>query len=576
MLLLTLTALCASAASPKRVLILDPFGRDVPPSSVAISAFRTTLAREFGERVEFYEMSLDRARFQEPEAEGPFLQFLESRIASRPMDLVATTGGPGMEFVERHQERLFPRTPIVFIAGPPVKAKADSSAGMVTQVTLPMNLAGMVEDILQLQPQTTNIAVVFGASALETDTVEQCRREFQKFTNRVAFTWLNDVPLEQVLDRCAHLPPLSFILHGMFAVDAAGVPYEKDEVLQRLHQVANAPVFAYFASQLGLGAIGGRLFQDTEVGAQAARAASRILRGERPGNIPVQMLPEPTPVYDWRELQRWGISEARLPAGSEVRFRELGVWERYRWPIAGAVSFCLLQAALIISLLVNRARRKGAEERFRLVVEASPNGMVLVNQQGQIVMVNGRTEANFGYSRDELIGQAVEVLIPERFRGAHSGHRKEFIAAPRARAMGAGRELFGRRKDGTEFPVEIGLSPIRIAQEFHVLTAIVDITERKQGEAELLRQRMELARAGRVTLLGQLASALAHELSQPLGAILRNAEAAEVMLQASSPDAEELRAIVADILRDDQRAAQVIDRLRSLLKGRSLVAQPLE
>jgi len=170
LLLLAVAALCARAASPKHVLILEPFEGDVAPFSVALSAFRSTLAREFGERLEFYEMTLDRARFQEPEAEGPLVQFLETRIANRPMDLVATTGGPGMDFVARHHERLFPDTPIVFLGGPPEAAQAGSLAGKATQVTVPWNLAGMVEDILQLQPQTTNIAVVFGASALETDT----------------------------------------------------------------------------------------------------------------------------------------------------------------------------------------------------------------------------------------------------------------------------------------------------------------------------------------------------------------------------------------------------------------------
>jgi hypothetical protein len=119
LLLLTFVALGAPATTPKRVLLLDPFGHDVAPFSVALSAFRTTLAHEFGDPLEFYEMSLDRARFRESEAEGPLMEFLESRIANRPMDLVATIGGPGMDFVVRHHERLFSHTPIVFVAAPP-------------------------------------------------------------------------------------------------------------------------------------------------------------------------------------------------------------------------------------------------------------------------------------------------------------------------------------------------------------------------------------------------------------------------------------------------------------------------
>ncbi|MGA8655053.1 MAG: PAS domain S-box protein [Chthoniobacterales bacterium] len=128
--------------------------------------------------------------------------------------------------------------------------------------------------------------------------------------------------------------------------------------------------------------------------------------------------------------------------------------------------------------------RKQAQERFRLVVEASPNGTVLVDAQGHIVLVNAGAEKLFGYGREELIGQGIELLVPERFRAEHPAHRAGFHAAPAARVMGAGRELFARRKDGTEFPVEIGISPIQSPEGMLVLSVIVDISARKKAEAE--------------------------------------------------------------------------------------------
>ena len=157
----------------------------------------------------------------------------------------------------------------------------------------------------------------------------------------------------------------------LFIVDAAGVPCERNEVLRRLHEVANAPVFGYYTSEFGLGSIGGRLFQDTEVGAQAAHTAVRILRGERPERIPVQILEATAPTYDWRELRRWGISEASLPAGSIIQFRQPS--------FLGAISLaghrhdlvCLLQAALIVGLWVNRAKRKQGEAEATLLADIS-------------------------------------------------------------------------------------------------------------------------------------------------------------------------------------------------------------
>jgi two-component system, LuxR family, sensor kinase FixL len=126
-----------------------------------------------------------------------------------------------------------------------------------------------------------------------------------------------------------------------------------------------------------------------------------------------------------------------------------------------------------------------AERRFRLVVEAAPNAMVMVNRAAEIVLVNAQAERVFGYSRTELLGQPIEVLVPERFRSGHAEMCVGFFAEPRPRSMGAGRDLFGRKKDGSEFPVEIGLNPIETDQGPMVLAAVVDITERKAAERAL-------------------------------------------------------------------------------------------
>jgi len=142
--------------------------------------------------------------------------------------------------------------------------------------------------------------------------------------------------------------------------------------------------------------------------------------------------------------------------------------------------------------------------------------------------------------------------------------------------MGKGREFFARRKDGSEIEVEIALNPIHAQDELLILTTIVDLTERRRTSLEMQNLRQELAHFSRVSILGQLASALAHELNQPLGAILRNAEAAELFLQSTKPDLEELRNIITDIRKDDQRAGGVINRLRQLLKRRDIEMQTID
>jgi PAS domain S-box-containing protein len=154
---------------------------------------------------------------------------------------------------------------------------------------------------------------------------------------------------------------------------------------------------------------------------------------------------------------------------------------------------------MVLSAVVDISERKRLEERFRQVVEAAPNAMVMINAAGRIEMVNAQAELVFGYARAELLGQGVEMLVPDRFRDHHPGLRHLFFADPHARPMGAGRELFARRKDGSEFPVEIGLNPIETEDGPMVLSAIVDISDRKQREAGI-----RAALAEKDILLGEI------------------------------------------------------------------------
>ncbi len=219
---------------------------------------------------------------------------------------------------------------------------------------------------------------------------------------------------------------------------------------------------------------------------------------------------------------------------------------------------------------------KHADERVRLAVEAAPNAMVMTNDHGHITLLNDQAERVFGYNRDELLGRSIDVLVPESVRSAHAGDRDGYLLRPSARAMGAGRDLYGRRKNGSEFPVEVGLNPILSSEGKAILASIIDITARRQLEEETAQQRSQLAHLSRVTMLGELSGALAHELHQPLTAIFTNAQAALRVLARDPVDVNEVRNILTDIAEDDRRASEVIRGLRALLRKGEVQYLPLD
>lgn len=199
---------------------------------------------------------------------------------------------------------------------------------------------------------------------------------------------------------------------------------------------------------------------------------------------------------------------------------------------------------------------KQVEMRFQLVVESSPTALVMVNSEGTILLVNQQTEKTFQYHREELIGQPVEILIPQRYRENHVEQRKSYFANPSARPMGMGRDLFGRCKDGTEFPVEIGLNVIRTPESVIVLSSIVDITERKRADDALKESKLELEKAlsalqetnqevnamtqqlwqaAKLASVGELAAGIAHELNNPLATVSLRLESVLARTSADDP-----------------------------------------
>jgi len=216
-------------------------------------------------------------------------------------------------------------------------------------------------------------------------------------------------------------------------------------------------------------------------------------------------------------------------------------------------------------------RDESTELRLRAAVESAPSGLLMTDARGNIVLVNRELERLFGFSREELLGRSVESLVPERFRRGHGGFRSGFMADPRMRAMGAGRDLYGLRKDGTEVPVEIGLTPVATAEGMFVLASIVDITARKRAEDERRRLEDDLRQAQKLEAVGTLAGGIAHDFNNILFGIVGYAE---LIGKAANP--AEARADLEELLKAAARGKQLVERIMVFSRRQPSERRPIE
>jgi len=437
-----------AAAEPKRVLLLHSYGPHFAPWSAVSGRFREEIIKQAPYAIDLYETSLETARLARSPDQLPFVEYLRSLFSGRDLDLVVTIGAPATRFVQRYRSQVFASTPLL-IAG--TDARFVNDAALTTKdtaVASTIDIPKLIENILQVLPDTTNIAFAIGASPLERRWVEEVRHASQAFAHRVTFEWFNEVSVEEMVKRAGTLPPHSAIFYASVRVDAHGVPQEEDRVLGRLRAAANAPIFGYADTNFGHGIVGGPHVSTQEIGQLAAGVAIRILNGETPASIKTPPLGLHAPVYDWRELQRWNISEARLLPGSLVRFREPTAWERYRWHLAAVLIVLAIQGVMITWLLIERHGRRSAE------VDAS-------NRLAEVIHLNQSAEA------------------------------------------------------------------------------------------------------------GALSTSFAHELSQPLEAIMLSAVTAERLMSSSAPEVDKVKDILANIREADQHAVDIVRHLRRLVKRKS-------
>ncbi len=363
--LFCISAPCGHAVEFKDVLVLHSFGREFKPWSEYARAIRLELERQSPWPLNIQEHALISARSSDENPEAAFVEYLHALYKHRAPDLIVSIGAPAAGFVQKHRHRLFPAAPMILtvVDQRRVQYAALGPKDIVAAVAIDYRAA--LDNILRVLPDTNHIAVVVGASPIEKYWRDEISRSAGSLNDRVKFTWYDSFSFEDILKHAADLPPNSALFWELMIVDADGVVHEESSALRRLHAVANAPIFSYSDAFFGREIVGGPHVPVLETGRQVGAVAVRVLGGEDPETIKVQPVGMGTPKFDWREMQRWGIAESRLPPGSEVHFRSLTAWQQYPFQIAGGIAAVLIQACVIMWLLYEHRRRHQAELRTR-------------------------------------------------------------------------------------------------------------------------------------------------------------------------------------------------------------------
>jgi signal transduction histidine kinase len=365
--LLALLYFCpaAGAESARRVLVLYPTAEGQPGSILFDQGLRFAFGTSSAEHVELYNEYLDAARFPDDEHQRQLAHFLRQKYDGRKIDVVIPGLAPSLDFALKYREAIFPGVPIVFGAIDQREMEARELGPGVVGVPMRMDLVPTLELALRLHPSTQRVVVVTGAAKTDQYWETEARQAFRGYEGKVELVYLAGLPMDDLLKEVANLPDGSVVLYLHVMRDGAGNAFTPAEVAERVAAAANAPVYGHIDLYLGRGIVGGSLLSIEAEGKNAGLLASRILAGEKPENMPVPGASENAYMFDWRQLRRWGISEAGLPAGSVVRFRQPTFWDVYRWHIVGVIALCVLESLLICGLLLQRAYRRRAEKDLR-------------------------------------------------------------------------------------------------------------------------------------------------------------------------------------------------------------------
>lgn len=354
-------AAIGQTVTPKRLVVLYWDNKEFPGNVRFEESLKAQLQLDRRQDLEYFPEYFEFSRFPEESLKQSFRSYLQAKYSGRTVDVVVASADAPLSFLLQYRHELFSNSPIVFVANNPPPSEMLTAGAGATGIHYKNPYRETVDLALRLHPGTKHIFVISGSPQQDHRYEKTVRQDLTGF-EKADVTYLTDLPLNELIAKTSNLPPNSVILFvWQQALNEQGKLMESFEVLSRIAPGSSAPIYGFNTVTLGSGIIGGYLQGPEMNGANAAQLVDQILSGAEARELPVEQA-QKVPMFDWRQLQRWGVNRSSLPPDSVVRFEQFTFWELYKWHIIGALTLIVLQTAFIVALLIERRRRRRARQ----------------------------------------------------------------------------------------------------------------------------------------------------------------------------------------------------------------------
>ncbi|MBR0819887.1 PAS domain-containing protein [Bradyrhizobium liaoningense] len=562
---------CADNA-PRHILILSAYNYTFPAATQVIDGIENRLREKSGRRLEIDAEFLDLVRVEDPQHEVRTATFIREKYAARPPDIVVVVGGTALQFMMKYRDIVAPQVPVVFAGVSQATYSGLRPPANVTGVLIGLDLENTLHLAELLQPAARRLFVIASNITLEDRRwQETARRAIEQHDRKFETTYLFGLPYDVLVGEVSRIPSDAIVILLAFFGDGTNRTLTGREVARELARASPAPLYGPYNTYLDTGVVGGFFETFESHGAAAADLILAIGAGEDPAALQPKINPTQAFYVDSKAMARWGLKQSNLPPGTNVWFKQPSLWEEHHYLISAVALVIALQTIIVAALLVQRRRRRQAEssleeseDRMTFTAASANIGLWQFDRTTDELWATDHCRTMFGLASDT-------PLTRERFVAAvHPDDRRIAVGTLRGvlRGQATVTDIRIVRPDGqirwfrirARAPLDRGRSPDQLSG------ILVDITDQKAAESEADQQRQEIAHLMRVSTLGELSGAIAHEVNQPLTAILSNAQAALYILEQSEPNLAEVRDALQDIVKEDSRAGNVVRRLHGLLK----------